>query len=159
AGEVEGIPMKAIEDIDTLIVGATDVGIALGAAVTAAESFELGTVPIGGIRRNSLEVVRELELPPYVIPVSGLCIGYPEHDPGQKPRLPKEAIYHEETYNKDLVPMLEKYNDIYAKYLAERNEGQREGTWTKTVASFYSKSYYHGVDEMLKQQKFPGGKE
>lgn len=159
ASEMEGMPMKAIEDIDTLIVGATDAGIALGTAVAAAESFGLGTVPIGGIRRSSLEVIKELDLPPYVIPVAGLCIGHPGQDTGQKPRLPKEAFYHEETYKKDLVPVLEKYNELYADYLAERNGGKREGNWTKTVAKFYRKPYYAGIADMLKQQKFPGGKE
>ncbi|MEK4028195.1 MULTISPECIES: NADPH-dependent oxidoreductase [Bacillaceae] len=159
ASEMEGMPMEAIEDIDTLIVGVTDVGIALGTAVAAAESFGLGTVPIGGIRRHSLEVVKELALPPYVIPITGLCIGHPGKDTGQKPRLPKEAVYHENTYQQEQKPLLEKYNDDYANYLVERSGAQRAGTWTKTVASFYRQPYYEGIADMLKQQKFPGGKE
>lgn len=159
ASEMEGMSMEAIEDIDTLIVGVTDVGIALGTAVAAAESFGLGTVPIGGIRRNALEAIEELSLPSYVIPVSGLCIGHPGEDTGQKPRLPKEAVYHEETYNSDLTPLLERYNEQYSDYLAGRSSGQRAGTWTKSVASFYNKPhYYEGIADMLNKQKLPGGK-
>lgn len=157
AGQMESKSLDALTDIDTLIVGATDVGIALGTAVAAAESFGLGTVPIGGIRRNALDVIKELNLPPYVIPVSGLCIGHPAQVPDQKPRLPKEAVYHEETYEQELLPFLEEYNDVYKKYLEERTQNNRAGTWTEMVANFFSKSYYLGVDEMLKQQKFPGG--
>lgn len=155
AAQMEKLPFGALDDIDTLLVGATDVGIALGTAVAAAESLGLGTVAIGGIRRNALKVIDELELPPYVFPVSGLCIGHPADDPGQKPRLPKEAIYHEEAYNQDLIPLLEQYNEVYSAYLAERSMTQRSGTWTNAVASFYSKPYYGGTAEMLKHQKFP----
>lgn len=157
ACEMEQTPMKALEDIDPLIVGATDVGIALGTAVAAAESLGLGTVPIGGIRRNALEVINELQLPAYVIPVCGLCVGYPDEDPGLKPRLPKEAVYFEEKYNRDLAPFIREYNETYARYLSERSRGKRAGNWTQLVASYYSKPYYKGVPEMLKQQKFPGG--
>jgi len=158
ASQIEDTSVKALEDIDTLIVGSTDVGISLGTAVTAAESFGLGTVPIGGIRRNSKEVIKELNLPSYVIPISGLCVGYPEKDPGQKPRLPKEAVYHEERYNHDLGPLLEYYNQTYVNYLKERSSNQRHSTWTNRVATFFSKTYYEGIPDMLTQQKFPGGK-
>lgn len=160
ASQKENKPMEAIHDIDTLIVGVTDVGIALGTAVAAAESFGLGTVPIGGIRKNSLEVIKELNLPPYVIPISGLCIGYPADDPGIKPRLPKEAVYFEEIYQQDLSKHLEDYNDIYSKYLKERSQNNRVGTWTELVTNFYSRPhYYEGIADMLKQQRFPGGNE
>ncbi|WP_085992680.1 NADPH-dependent oxidoreductase [Oceanobacillus senegalensis] len=157
ASEMEGTTLNIAEDIDTLIVGVTDVGIALGTAVAAAESFGLGTVSIGGIRRNALEVIDMLDLPEYVIPVSGLCIGHPGEDAGQKPRLPKEAVYHEERYNRNQQPILEEYNDTYSRYLRERPKNNRIGTWTEFVASFFSKRYYQGIAEMLRKQKFPGG--
>ncbi|HEY2422352.1 MAG TPA: NADPH-dependent oxidoreductase [Neobacillus sp.] len=157
ASKMEGITINTTDDIDTLIISVTDVGIALGTAVAAAESFGLGTVPIGGIRRKALEVVDMLGLPEYVIPVSGLCIGHPGEDDGQKPRLPKEAVYHEERYNRELGPLLEEYNDTYSRYLQERSRNNRVGTWTEYVASYFSKRYYQGIAEMLRKQKFPGG--
>ena len=40
---------EVMQDIDTLLVGAHEVGIALEAAVVAAESLGLGTVPIGDV--------------------------------------------------------------------------------------------------------------
>ena len=159
ASQMEELPLHISDNIDTLLVGATDVGIALGAAVTASESFGLGTVPIGGIRRHLDEVIKMLELPPYVLPISGLCIGYPAENPGLKPRLPKEAVYHEETYNKDVQKQLEDHNVTYSQYLQERSNGKSTGTWTKAVANFYSKDYYQGIEEALKQQKLPYSKE
>ncbi len=155
ASQMENTPFVVSENIDTLLVGATDVGIALGTAVTAAESLGLGTVPIGGIRRHLNEVITELDLPPYVLPVSGLCVGHPADDAGLKPRLPKEAVYHEETYQHNLKPALENYNTTYQAYLEERSSGRQSGTWTKAVASFYSKHYYDGIEEALKKQQLP----
>lgn len=157
ACEMEGAKINTSNDIDTLIVGVTDVGIALSTAIVAAESLGLGTVPIGGIRRNALDVIDILDLPEYVIPISGLCIGHPGEDTGQKPRLPKEAVYHEERYNHELGPHLEEYNETYSRYLQERSSNNRASTWTKHVSSFFSKQYYQGIAEMLRKQKFPGG--
>lgn len=155
ASQMEGMPLHVSDNLDTLLVGATDVGIALEAAITASESFGLGTVAIGGIRRNLQQVIDMLNLPPYVIAISGLCIGHPAEDPGLKPRLPKEAVYHQETYNKDIHNMLEDYNERYAEYLQNSSQGKRTGTWTNAVANFYSKTYYEGIEEALKQQKLP----
>lgn len=143
AGEIEGKTLEALNDVDSLLVGTTDVGLGMGYAIAAAESLGLGTVPIGGIRRNSLEIVELLRLPKYVFPVSGLCVGYGAGDPGQKPRLPVEAVLHEETYKQDLKAILEEYNQLLP------------APWTQRVASFYEQSYYANIAKMLKQQGFP----
>ena len=147
---------SVVGQIDNLIVGANEVGIALGTAVTAAESFGLGTVPIGDIRLHAFEAIRELNLPKYVVPMLGLCVGYPAEEPGQKPRLPKEAVCFEETYHSDLSGLLEQYDEQYAVYLRERPWNSRVGTWTGMAADFYRPPYCHypEVPEMLKQQGF-----
>ncbi|MRX73024.1 NADPH-dependent oxidoreductase [Bacillus lacus] len=148
AGEMEGIPqLEALDDVDALLVGATDVGLAMGNAITAAESFGLGTVPIGGIRRNPLEVIDLLKLPEYVIPIAGLCIGYPAENPGQKPRLPREAVYHEEQYDSSNTKLhLFNYNHTMQERLGT--------SWTARVASFYEKPYYDHIADMLQQQGY-----
>jgi len=143
--------------IDNLIVGANEVGIALGTAVAAAESFGLGAVPIGDIRFHALEAVEELNLPRYVIPMLGLCIGYPAEQPGVKPRLPMEAVYFEERYQPEILgALLAQYDEIYASYLRERPWNSRVGTWTQLAADFYRPPYDHypEVPEMLRRQGF-----
>lgn len=148
---LEGI----LEDLDTVIVGAHEVGIAVGTAVAAAESLGLGSVVIGDIRQNPLEVIKELGLPPYVFPVLGLCIGYAAEEPGLKPRLPQQAVYFEETYNTRLEGALEQYDTTYAQYLKIRPFNNRVGTWTELVSDFYKMPYhYEQTVEMLRQQKF-----
>jgi nitroreductase len=53
-----------------------------------AESLGLGGVYIGGLR-NSIEAVTELlKLPQHVLPLFGLCLGWPADNPEVKPRMP-----------------------------------------------------------------------
>ncbi|MBU8904978.1 NADPH-dependent oxidoreductase [Desertibacillus haloalkaliphilus] len=155
ASDIENEPLHAVCDIDSLLVGATDVGLALGNAIAASESLGLGIVPIGGIRRNALEVIELLELPNYVIPISGLCIGYPNEDPGQKPRFPKEAILHEEVYNTaDTKQQVIDYDQTMSMYTRERTNGESDDGWTKRIAGFYNKQYYKDVPAMLRKQGY-----
>lgn len=157
ACEMEGLEFKAAVNPDLLLVGTVDVGIALGNAITAAESLGLGTVPIGGIRRSPLEYIELLNLPEYVIPVSGLCIGYPSEIPDLVPRLPKAAIFHEEKYKENIHEEIEKFNHIHR----ETTKGRQSGgyAWTQRMASFYKDPFYindgyKDVGKMLKQQGF-----
>lgn len=152
ASEMENTSFDAAEQSDVLLVGATDVGISLANMITAAESLGLGTVPIGGIRRNVSDVIDLLQLPEYVIPISGLCVGYPANDPGKKPRLPKESVLHLEKYNKDQIELLNAYNQTFKDYLKQR--GDQEANWTKRMANFYSKPYYPSIGKVLKKQGF-----
>ena len=146
---------EVMQDIDTLLVGAHETGIALEAAVVSAESLGLGTVPIGDVHKNAREVIRELKLPEYVFPILGLCIGYPANDPGLKPRFPKQAIFFDETYKSDLTNELAQYDTAYTCYLKERPWNNRVGNWTDLATDFYRYPYhYQGVAEALKQQGF-----
>ncbi|WP_078409948.1 NADPH-dependent oxidoreductase [Priestia abyssalis] len=158
ASEIEGVSFEVADDADSLLVGAADVGIALANAIAAAESLGLGTVPIGGIRRSPLEVIEFLQLPKYVIPISGLCIGYGGNDPGLNPRLPKEAFYHEETYNENQMDMLQHYNETMAEHRNKTTNGKSDANWTERIAGFYSRSHYNNaypdVPRMLQQQGF-----
>lgn len=150
---------EVMQDIDTLLVGAHEVGIALEAAVVAAESLGLGTVPIGDVRKNAQKVIRELQLPKYVFPMLGLCIGYPANDPGLKPRFPKQAVFFEETYNADLKNELAEYDSQYAQYLQERPWNNRVGNWTDLAADFYLHPFhYNGVADALREQGFVSAK-
>jgi FMN reductase [NAD(P)H] len=161
ACEMEGKEFKAAVNPDLLLVGAVDVGIALGNAITAAESLGMGTVPIGGIRRRPLEYIELLNLPEYVIPVSGLCIGYHSGEiPDLVPRLPKAAVFHEEKYKENIEEEIKEFNQIHLEATIERQSGG--STWTQRMANFYKDSFYindgyKDVGKMLKQQGFRKG--
>ena len=84
--------------------------------MVAAESLGLGTVDIGAIRIKSLEFTKELNLPKYAIPMIGLCVGYPDDDPGLKPRMPMKAIFFEEKYNTEKAKAsMDEYDETFKK--------------------------------------------
>ncbi|WP_257008125.1 nitroreductase family protein [Bacillus sp. FJAT-45350] len=126
----------------------------MGNAIAAAESLGLGTVPIGGIRRNPHEVIELLNLPKYVIPISGLCVGYAADVPNQKPRFPMEAVYHQETYNHDLKDIVNQYDETIKADSSERSNGSAAHTWSERVSTFYKKPYFKDIASMLEKQGF-----
>ena len=157
AGKTNEMFEKYIKQLDTLIVGSHDVGIAMGNAVVAADSMGLGTVPIGFIRFKSLEVIKELNLPKYVIPLIGLCVGYPDDDPGVKPRLPMSAVCFEGKYDVEKAKKgIDQFDETYKKYLNERGSNKRDDNWSNSISNTYV-SLTGGLDEdfeMLKQQGY-----
>jgi nitroreductase len=90
-------------------------------ALTAAESMGLGGVFIGGVRSSIHELSDILNLPKYVIPLVGLCIGYPSGDkPELKPRLPKSMVLHENQYQTLDKLKLANYDKTMLKYYENR---------------------------------------
>ena len=76
------------------------VALLMQTATLAAESLGLGMCYIGGIRNNPQQVIELLHLPPYVMPISGMTLGWPNAEPNIRPRLPLAAILHWETHDK-----------------------------------------------------------
>ena len=162
AFEKNGRDLKPfVEQLDSVLIGSHDVGIAMEAAIVAAESMGLGTVCIGGIRQTSLSVVKELNLPKYVFPVVGLCIGYPDDDPGIKPRLGKNAVFFEGKYDTThLKEEIDKYDVVYGNYIKNRGSNAKDINWSDKLSSYYlneikdNKGTYDQDYELLKQQGF-----
>ena len=91
---------NGLEYLESFLLAVIDATLAAQNAAVAAESLGLGTVYIGALRNRPEEVAAELALPPQVLPVFGLVVGYPDESrPAEiKPRLPVSAILHREQY-------------------------------------------------------------
>lgn len=125
---------EALAYIETLVSAIVDAALAAQNAVLAAESLGLGTVYIGAIRNQPEAVAAELNLPSHILPVFGLCVGYP--DPARpayiKPRLVQSAVLHREQYAADA------YRDAVADYDSKIREfygeqGIKAPDWSQTV--------------------------
>jgi FMN reductase [NAD(P)H] len=147
-------PLAITSGMESIIVGTCDVGLSMGFAIAAAESMGLGIVPIGAVRSQPLELIKFLDLPKFVFPVAGLVVGYPADRSEKKPRLPREAVYHHETYNHDLRSLIDQYDKEYEKYLAARDSSSDKRNWSKSVSEFYTRIYYPEIRPMLEQQGF-----
>ncbi len=127
----------ALNGIENLIVGIVDTALAAQTLLIGAESYGLGGVYIGGIRNDVNQVSQLLELPEYVIPIAGMCLGYPDDNPGKKPRQPLSIVVHDEYYRKDnIVPGLLDYDDIMSEYYSNRTDGEKTSGWTELMAEY-----------------------
>ena len=100
--------------IETFIVATVDATLVAQNILTAAESYGLGGVMIGGIRNNPAEVSELLGLPDKVYPLMGMCLGYPDQKPMVKPRFQPEIVIHQEQYDDS---KLDEYLDAYEKII------------------------------------------
>lgn len=159
AGEKTGYKQIIHEDIESALVGAVDSGITLGAAIIAAESLGLGTVPIGGIRKNPEEVIELLDLPKYTFPLVGLAIGYPSDESHTKPRIPFESFRHNDTYNKEAIEnSIDSYDEEMEAYLKDIGRYDKEKNWSTLTSSVYQNIYYPKVKDAMKKQGFTPAK-
>ncbi|MCJ7992800.1 oxygen-insensitive NADPH nitroreductase [Priestia sp. OVS21] len=109
-------PKVDLDYIDYLLIGSFDAGLMAQNALTAAESMGLGGVYIGGVRINIAELTEVLNLPKYVVPLVGLCIGHPAGEkPGLKPRLPQSMVMFDNQYQ----PLDEEKLAIYDQQMRE----------------------------------------
>lgn len=83
---------------EQLLLGVVDTAMMAQNALIAAESLGLGGVYIGGLRNNIEAVTKLLKLPQHVLPLFGLCLGWPADNPDLKPRLPSSILVHENSY-------------------------------------------------------------
>ncbi|ALS29123.1 FMN reductase [Paenibacillus sp. 32O-W] len=126
------------QNVELFLLGTIDTALAAQNAVIAAESLGYGTVYIGGIRNNPQEVTDLLELPQFVYPVFGLCVGVPDQDPDLRPRLPLAAVYHQEVYRQDGFERdIREYDQIMQHYYAVRKGGgkggEKEKEWSREM--------------------------
>lgn len=148
---------KTLETDEKLLVTVIDAALASQNAAVAAESMGLGICYIGGIRNNLFAVKELLELPERVIPLFGMAVGVPAHVEDQKPRLPFNHIYHENTYdsNPDRIKQsLTAYDDAIHEYYLVRGSNRRLDTWTGQMGRMLSKSIRLDVKDFLKAQGF-----
>ncbi len=121
-----GRPARRPEEGD-LLLACCDALIAAQTAVLAAESLGVGSCYIGDILEN-YEIHRQMFcLPPYAIPITLLCFGYPlvePTSPSHSRRLPPEQVIFKNAYRRPGPQELEQMD-------AELR--QRSGTNTRLV--------------------------
>ncbi len=135
------------------IIAVTDCAIAAQSAVVAAESVGLGICYIGGIRNDPTTMAELLELPEQVVPLFGLCLGYPDQDPALKPRLPISVTLKEESYDQSNdVAGIEAYDEQMRAYYLDRTNGKVDRTWSSDMSALLGKESRPHMRQFLKGQ-------
>lgn len=122
--------------VEQFIAATVDVSLFAQNVVVAAESEGLGCCYIGGIRNDPQQVTELLSLPKLVYPVFGLCLGYPDQNPGVKPRFPIEAVLHQDQYRnaEQQQEVLDDYDALVKQYYLDRSKGKLNFTWSEQMA-------------------------
>lgn len=153
-----GEDMRRLEEGD-LFLAMCDTLIAAQTAVIAAESLGIGSCYIGDILEN-YETHRELfGLPPYTMPVTLVCFGYPTPEAAARrltPRFEPRFIVHRDRYQRsgpaDLEAMFKARNEQFAATSNPRNDIQNVGqfNYVKKFSAAFSLEMSRSVRAILK---------
>ncbi|MDT7470961.1 oxygen-insensitive NADPH nitroreductase [Citrobacter portucalensis] len=137
---------------EQLLLGVVDTAMMAQNALTAAESLGLGGVFIGGLRNNIEPVTELLKLPQHVLPLFGLCLGWPADNPDIKPRLPASLVVHENQYQPLNSDVLAQYDEQLAQYYLTRGSNTRRDTWSDHIRRTIIKESRPFILEYLHKQ-------
>ena len=99
------------DHLDQFFNAAVDAGIVLATFLAAADAVGLGTCPISVIRDHSAKVSEMLKLPQRVIPVAGMCVGWPSERGHISPRLGLDSTVHQGHFDEgDLAQRIDAYD-------------------------------------------------
>lgn len=76
---------------------------------TAALLMGLGSCFVGAVFYAMQDISEVLDLPQGVIPLLGLCLGYPEESPPLRPRWPIEIVIHRNKYRETAMEEIDNY--------------------------------------------------
>lgn len=151
----ENNQMLIQNSIESLLIGTVDIGISIEAVNTVAQSFGIGSVMVGAIRKIVPMLIEEFKLPKYTFPLLGISLGYPVADTKiqKTPRLSLDSLVHYNVYEKkDLVSSLQDYNTIMKQFFSEKRGVDM--TWTQYISQSYTKVIGEDLLDIYRKQGF-----
>jgi nitroreductase/FMN reductase [NAD(P)H] len=136
------------DHFDLLFNASVDAALVLMNFIRAAEAAGLGCCPISVIRDHAAKISALLELPDKVIPVAGLCVGWPTEESGISARLPLSRTVHEDRFNDD---RLAEEVDAYDR----RRHARRPYRNQRDVARFGHAEFYGWSEDKARQYAVP----
>ena len=149
--EERQMTLQGLDYLEPFIVGVVDAALAAQNAAIARESLGLGFVHIGAMRNHPEEVAAELGLPPHVMALFGMCVGYPDPDvpTGFKPRLPQSTVLHREQYSAAAQSAAFTTYDMRIREF-QREQAMTEIGWTEQATNRVKTAVsLHGRDRMV----------
>jgi nitroreductase/FMN reductase [NAD(P)H] len=115
------------DHLDLFFNATVDAAIVMTTFLHAAEAAGLGCCPISVIRDHARVISEMLELPEKVVPVAGMCVGWPAEEGGITPRLPLDVTVHEERFTEsDLAGKIDAYDHRRVATHPYRNQRDTE---------------------------------
>ena len=136
------------DHLDQFFNAAVDCAIVLSNFIAAATTLGLGCCPISAIRDHPATVSDLLKLPARVIPVAGLCVGWPAEAGGITPRLSLDTTVIDGHYReRDLAREIGSYD--------RRREAQRPYRRQRDVGRWGEASVYGWSEDKARQYAEP----
>lgn len=151
ACELHNKPFDISNNPENLLISVTDTALAMQNAIVASESLGYGTVAIGGVRQMPQVVIDTLQLPKYVYPLCGLCIGKVdvEKEVEQiKPRFAHDVKIHHNTYKPAQLKDVLAYDETLRVFA----EARETLLWSEKFSNNYSQKINPKTAEILMQQ-------
>lgn len=140
---------------EQLLVASIDAALMAQNVVVAAESEDLGICYIGGLRNNPEQVSELLKLPENVFPVFGLCLGYPDHNPQVKPRLPVEAVLKQDYYDDSQdKAQVDAFDETMHQYYLDRTGGKKDSNWSEELKPLFTDKLRPHMKAFLEKRGF-----
>lgn len=153
-GERSGADPSVLDSTQRLIVALGDASFAAQNMAVAAESMGLGICYIGSIQNDIYKTAEILHLPDHTFPIFGMAVGYPDHEPEQKPRLPLGLIFHRNRYNPDFSEEeLEAYDQEVRRYYRRRTGGRRDETWSGQISEGLRRPYREALKPFMESRQ------
>lgn len=143
----------ADNNMETGLVSSIDAALVGMSASLAAESLGLQGVMIGAVRNDASASAKILGLPDRVYCVFGMCLGFPEEAPEQKPRMDYAGMVHYDQYGRqrgagDLAAYLAAYDAALAKHYRATGRSTTDDSWTHDM----DKKFHPWLRDKLRQQ-------
>lgn len=140
---------------EVALIGAIDASLMAQNVLAAAESLGLGGVFIGSLRNDIERASNLLSLPKYVVPLFGLCLGYPDMtskvNQSQRPRLPLSVLVSTDTYQVASEQALADYNEKVKEYYHGRG---LDLDWATQIGKTFGDDVRPFMLEYLQKQGF-----
>ncbi len=159
--ELRGKPF-ANDHLDAFFNAVVDAAIVLSAFTIAAEAVGLGTCAISVLRDRPEEVSALLGLPDHVVPLAGMCVGWPAARMEIGPRLPLSVTLHENRFDETgLASKIEAYDRRraairpYPRQRAPERWGPAElYGWSEEKARHYAEPQRTGFGAFVRGKGF-----
>lgn len=141
------LELGLVSTIDASLVGMS--------AYLAADSVGLKGVMIGGMRNDPERVARILGLPNRVYCVFGLCLGYADSVPAQKPRMNFDALVHHDRFNTSgTASGVDAYDSALAQHYRSTGRDTNDASWTHEIDTKFSTRPRDGLRGALSRLGF-----
>lgn len=146
-------------NLEVGLVSSIDAALVGQSAYLAADSLGLKGVMIGAVRNDATATAEALGLPHRVYCVFGMCLGYADTVPAQKPRMDYSSMVHYERYgqlrdNRDEGQILKDYDTDLAAHYRGHGVKTTDDSWTHAIDARFVPQVREGLRAQLKERGF-----